>query len=546
MNPERLLRHFDQIAEAPDAVPRLRRFILDLAVRGKLVEQNPEDKSASELLKRIEKENKKSEAITSFSADIDPPFEIPNSWVWAQIGSIAYVEMGQSPPSEHYNQSGEGLPFYQGKADFGKRNPMPRYWCSQPTKLAKKNDILISVRAPVGPTNVASEECCIGRGLAAIRPHKGVDLELFLYWLKGFEQKIAEMGFGTTFIAINKKQLVSFPLPLPPLAEQHWIVAKVDQLMALCDELEAAQAKREKRRGRLVAATLHGLNNGDESGEHGIRPTFEESARFYFNHLPRLTTRHEHIQQLRQTILNLAVRGKLVPQDPKDGHASELLRRVQEEKERLAAEGKYRGDIKVQPLRADNVPSKIPPSWVWVRFGSIIILRDGERIPISKDERNLRPKIYDYYGASGVIDKIDGFLFEKPLLLIGEDGANLINRSTPIAFIARGKYWVNNHAHVIDGISEKFLRYMELFINATDLKPYVTGTAQPKMNQAKMNSIPVALPPLAEQDRIVERVDNLMALCNELESRLTKTATTRRQLLDAALYEALNLHSEIR
>jgi type I restriction enzyme, S subunit len=88
-------------------------------------------------------------------------------------------------------------------------------------------------------------------------------------------------------------------------------------------------------------------------------------------------------------------------------------------------------------------------------------------------------------------------------LLIGEDNANLINRSTPIAFIARGKYWVNNHAHVLDGISEEFLRYVELFINAIDLKPYVTGTAQPKMNQAKMNSIPVAVPPFAEQRRIV-------------------------------------------
>jgi type I restriction enzyme S subunit len=123
--------------------------------------------------------------------------------------------------------------------------------------------------------------------------------------------------------------------------------------------------------------------------------------------------------------------------------------------------------------------------------------------------------------------------------LIGEDGANLINRSTPIAFIARGKYWVNNHAHVLDGISEGFLRYLELFINAIDLKPYVTGTAQPKMNQAKMNSIAVALPPLAEQHRIVAKVDELMALCNRLEASLTTANNARRCLLDALLAEAL-------
>jgi type I restriction enzyme S subunit len=154
-----------------------------------------------------------------------------------------------------------------------------------------------------------------------------------------------------------------------------------------------------------------------------------------------------------------------------------------------------------------------------VKFGEITISRDGERIPVSKEGRERRAKIYDYYGASGIIDKIDNFLFDKPLLLIGEDGANLINRSTPIAFIARGKYWVNNHAHVIDGISEDFLRYLEVYINAINLEQHVTGTAQPKMNQAKMNSIPVALPPLAEQCRIIAKVDQLMAFIDTLEKR---------------------------
>ena len=181
----------------------------------------------------------------------------------------------------------------------------------------------------------------------------------------------------------------------------------------------------------------------------------------------------------------------------------------------------------------------MPPNWVWALFGDLTISRDGERIPVSREEREQRAKVYDYYGASGIIDKIDGFLFEKPLLLIGEDGANLINRSTPIAFIARGKYWVNNHAHVLDGLSECLLRYVELFNNAIDLKPYVTGTAQPKMNQSKMNSIPVALPPLGEQHRIVAKVDALMALCDRLEASLYQTAATRRRLLDALLAEAL-------
>ena len=142
-----------------------------------------------------------------------------------------------------------------------------------------------------------------------------------------------------------------------------------------------------------------------------------------------------------------------------------------------------------------------------MRFGTITINRDSERVPLSVDERRQLKKTYDYYGASGVIDKVDRYLFDKPLLLIGEDGANLINRSTPIAFIAKGKYWVNNHAHVLDYYNEDLMQYVCWYINAISLVDYVTGTAQPKMNQEKMNSIMVALPPLAEQKRIVAKIE---------------------------------------
>ena len=168
-------------------------------------------------------------------------------------------------------------------------------------------------------------------------------------------------------------------------------------------------------------------------------------------------------------------------------------------------------------------------------FGNSGFNRDAERIPLSVDERKNRRGEYDYYGASGVIDSINDYLFDKPLLLIGEDGANLINRSTPIAFIARGKYWVNNHAHVLDGISEDFLQYICLHINAISLEAYITGTAQPKMNQAKMNSIVLALPPLAEQKRIVAKVDELMALCDKLEEEQAENSATHQTLVETLL-----------
>ena len=241
------------------------------------------------------------------------------------------------------------------------------------------------------------------------------------------------------------------------------------------------------------------------------------------------------VARLRELILTLAVQGKLVPQDASDEPAEKLLRQIRAEKDRLIAEGKIRRDKPLAAIDDEEKPFEVPVGWEWVRFGEASINRDGERIPVSSSDRDNLAKIYDYYGASGVIDKIDGFLFEKTLLLIGEDGANLINRSTPIAFLAHGKYWVNNHAHVIDTTHTGLMNYLALFINAISLEPYVTGTAQPKMNQAKLNSIVVPLPPLAEQSRIVTRVEELMRLCDALEAKGKLEAAQHAQLVSTLL-----------
>lgn len=245
------------------------------------------------------------------------------------------------------------------------------------------------------------------------------------------------------------------------------------------------------------------------------------------------------VQKLRETILQLAVHGKLVPQDPNDEPASVLLERIQADKKYRILNGLIRNPKPLPPIDLRQEPFMLPQRWVWSRFGDCTICRDGERIPLSKSDRQMRQGRYDYYGASGVIDQIDDYLFDRPLLLIGEDGANLLSRSTPIAFIARGKYWVNNHAHVLDGINEDFLRYLELYINATNLEPYITGTAQPKMNQAKMNSIFIALPPDEEQKRIVAKVDELMALCYELEAKKQKAHQSCIQLNTASIDKVL-------
>jgi type I restriction enzyme S subunit len=253
------------------------------------------------------------------------------------------------------------------------------------------------------------------------------------------------------------------------------------------------------------------------------------------SNLNLLATAPGGVARLRELILTLAVQGKLVAQDPKDEPASELLKKIRAEKDRLIAAGKIKRDKPLAEVTEGEKPIGLPKGWEWVRFGNASINRDGERVPVSSSDRDNRAKTYDYYGASGVIDKIDGFLFDKTLLLIGEDGANLINRSTPIAFLAHGKYWVNNHAHVIDTTHPELMTYLALFINAISLVPYVTGTAQPKMNQAKLNSIVIGLPPLAEQSRIVTRVEELMRLCDALDAKGQLEAAQHAQLVTTLL-----------
>lgn len=241
------------------------------------------------------------------------------------------------------------------------------------------------------------------------------------------------------------------------------------------------------------------------------------------------------IKKLRELILELAVRGKLVPQDPNDEPASVLLKRIAAEKAELVKQGKIKKPKPLPEISEEEKPFELPVGWEWTRFGDATYNRDAERIPLSSDERMNRSGTFDYYGASGIIDKIDDYIFDKPLLLIGEDGANLINRSTPIAFMAYGQFWVNNHAHVIDGISEEYLNYLCIYINAISLKNYITGTAQPKMNQAKMNTILIGLPPEREQLKIKNKVTELLSLCDQLEQHSLTSLDAHQQLVETLL-----------
>jgi len=551
MPESRLLELYDRVAEAPDAIDRLRKFVLDLAVRGKLVEQDPADEPAAELLERIAAEKarllkageiRKPRAVPPLDPE-DIAYPVPEGWSWTQIARIGVISPRNNAEDDQEASfvpmpmiSAElGVPHQHEVRRWGEIKKGYTHFAEGDVGLAKITPCFENGKSAVFRNLIGG----IGAGtteLHIVRPIF-VDPDYVLLFLKSPQfigTGIPRMTGTAGQKRVPTEYFTSSPFPMPPLPEQHRIVAKVDELMALLDRLETTRTQRETTRHRLTTASLTRLTAPETT-----EGDFSTHARFALDNLDQLTSRPDQIKDLRQTILNLAVRGKLVEQDPTDEPASDLLKRIAADKNKRAVSARDRRAGEIKPLDLTSTPFDLPPSWVWAAFGDITISRDGERVPVSKVDRENREKIYDYYGASGVIDKIDGYLFDKPLLLIGEDGANLLNRSTPIAFIARGKYWVNNHAHLLDGLSEGYLRYLELFINATDLKPFVTGTAQPKMNQAKMNSIPVALPPLAEQRRIVAKVDELMALLDRLETTRTRRETGQSQLSKALLTTAL-------
>ena len=251
---------------------------------------------------------------------------------------------------------------------------------------------------------------------------------------------------------------------------------------------------------------------------------------------------------LRQKILDLAIHGKLVPQDPNDEPASVLLERIRAEKVRLIKEGKIKRPKKTKATsdkpHYENVPFEVPDGWCWSTIEELLINRDGERKPVSSAIRSKQKnKVYNYYGAAGIIDKVDGFIFDEKLLLIGEDGANLLSRSKDNAFFAEGKYWVNNHAHVLDATDKDLLDFVALVINAMKLDDYITGSAQPKLSQDNLNKIPIALPPLQEQIRIVKELNHWFSLvycieCNkdDLQDIIKQT---KSKILDLAIHGKL-------
>ena len=203
---------------------------------------------------------------------------------------------------------------------------------------------------------------------------------------------------------------------------------------------------------------------------------------------------------------------------------------------------KKKGELSIEErleqsiVAKEEMPYKLPSNWVWTRLGDITESFDKKRKPVSLDERNKikNPKIYPYYGATGIIDYIDEYIFDGKYILLGEDGANLLSRSKENAFIACGKFWVNNHAHILKNKSAIIDKFFVYFYNNLDLKEYVTGSAQPKLNAVNLSKIKFILPPLEEQKRIVEKLDSLfekIQKIKEIIEEVKEKTTSRREAI---------------
>ena len=476
-------------------VKKLRELILELAVHGRLIEQYPTDTPADQLLERIAerrkeliaaKQIKNSKPLSPVAPD-EAPSELPAGWAWTRLGSIAEINP-RNAGDDTLEASFIPMPLVT-TSYHGEHGDEPRNWgeikkgyshfANGDVGLAKITPCFENSKAAVfrnlrNGIGAGTTELHVARPLSsAINPYF---LLLFLKSPRFLTEGEKVMTGSAGQKRVPKDYFSETPLPLPPAEEQHRIVQKVDELMALCDRLEQQTSDQLEAHETLVDTLLGTLTQSENATE--LTDNWARLAA----HFDTLFTTEQSIDKLKQTILQLAVMGRLVEQDAGDEPVGNLRQRIAMTKTQLIETGALRKQRPSPALEQAKVPFTAPGTWEWVTFGEITFNRDAERIPLPVDDRRKRSGEFDYYGASGVIDSIDDFLFDCPLLLIGEDGANLINRATPIAFIARGKYWVNNHAHVIDGISEDFLRYLCLYINAISLEPYVTGTAQPNPN----------------------------------------------------------------
>ena len=559
MNANGLLAIYDRVADAPDATTRLRQFVLDLAVRGKLVEQNSQHEPASKLLKRIDEQKRRLVTNGKFNTlnrdflrdDEGTAFPIPANWTWCHLDDIAAVARGGSPrPIKSYlTDDPKGIPWIKiGDATRGSiyingTKERIRLAGLAKSRLVLPGDLLLSNSMSFGYPYVTNIKGCIHDGWLVIRTPETLLDKLYLHTvlLSGHAKTtFADMATGAVVRNLNADKARMLPVPLPPLAEQHCIVAKVNELMTLCDHLDEARTARKEKCDQLTKTTLTRLSKPDADAA-----TFRSHARFAIEVLPTLTARTNQVKLFRHAILDLAMRGKLAKQDPADEPVSELLRRIEVEKT-VGSNTKKR---KSYPLNAEPVDGKLfdlPTGWKWVPLARISVITMGQSPP------------GETYNQSGDgIPLINGPVEFTP----GPFGRTIVNQFTtaPRKYCEEGDLLIcvrgsttgrTNVASFracigrgVASIRSSFDdRYVRLFLWNTryDIISMGRGIAFPSISKKQLETFPIPLPPLAEQHRISAKVEELMTLCDQLETSVATVNANGNRLLESILQETLH------
>lgn len=571
------------LAGAPNGIKKLRELILELAVRGKLVPQDPNDEPASELLIRIAEEKarlvaegkiKKQKALTAI-AEEDQPFELPAGWAWAGTATLTLLITDGTHHTPTYISS--GVPFISVKDIDGTTISFDNCkYISQEEHVAinarcnpELGDILLCRIGTLGrPTIVdtmAPFSLFVSVGL--LKLPKKTEISRYFHCVLSsplmYRQYDQIKAGGSHTNKLNLGDIPRLLVPVPPLAEQHRIVAKVDELMALCDRLEAQQADADSAHTQLVQALLNSLTqasaltarDGGNAGNAGAisGQDFAQSWQRLAEHFHTLFTTESSIDALKQTLLQLAVMGKLVPQDPNDEPASALLARLAIDANKYAKEQKI-APPKPDPISASSLPGLAPPGWEWTRLCSIFrVITDGDHQAPPRAESgvpfltigNITKGRVDFSGCRFVpqsyFDSVANY--RKPAL--GDILYTVVGATygRPVFVDSAQEFCVQRHVAILKCCEQLDVRFMcyllsspEIYDQATNC---TTGTAQPTIPLRPLRNFLLRLPPLAEQHRIVAKVDQLMALCDQLKSRLTQARQLNEQLASTLVEQAV-------
>jgi type I restriction enzyme S subunit len=551
-----LTNNLPLLAGAPNGIKKLRELILELAVRGQLVTQQSEDLSAKSGLdasrtarvKAMADGKVKKEKPAVEVTNNEQPFRLPCGWVWCRIVDTGdYINGLAFKPSDW---SSIGRPIIRIQNLSGRNSEFNRTEREVDSSVVvSPGDILVSWSATLDAFIWQGEQAVLNQHIFRVIP-SAVMHDQYLYWLLKWAIKVladSDHAHGLVMAHINRGPFLAQPVGLPPLAEQHRIVAKVDEMMALCDRLEAQQADTESAHTKLVQTLLDSLPQASDATD------FAANWQRLAEHFHTLFTTESSIDALKQTLLQLAVMGKLVPQDPNDEPADELLGKITKEIALLHSEGKIRKPKLTAPISSEDRVFQTPRGWKWVRLSQITRqLGDGlHGTPIYSPDG-------DYHFVNGNNLKQGKIVIKPETKTVSESEYSKHKKSLDeqsilvsingtignVAFYKHEKIILGKSAcyfNLASGVSKHFVR---LLIEAPGFMKYAlksaTGTTIKNLGLKAMNDYPIALPPLAEQHNIVGKVDQLMTICEQLQTRLTQARQLSEQLASTLVERALD------